>query len=395
METLTLTQLRQISVRAQRLCGPPAPPTPAGLLAVARALRAIQLDPISVVARSHQLVWFSRVGPYPLAALDHLLWHDRALFEYWAHCASIVLTEDYPIHANRMRAYARPTTSWGERRHAWVNQNAALKRALLRTLRLNGPTLSRDLTERGHAPTAWISTGWTSGRNITLMLDFLWQSGQIIVAGRAGLQKKWDLAERCLPAWTPRQRHPETQTTRLAVQHALRALGVATPRQIQNHFVRGRYPEFDKVWARLLTEGWAVPVRTPLKGQWFMPAEHLPWLAEPFAPRTVLLSPFDNLIADRARTAAIFGFDYRIEIYTPAAKRRFGYYVLPLLHGEALVARLDPTYDTATRTLTLNALHWEPGVNHDLAPVRAALTDLATFLGAQRVLAPTQPALTW
>lgn len=389
--SLTAAQARALFVRAQGLAGP-APafaPTSAGLLAAARALGCVQLDPISVVARSHQLVLFSRAGAYDLAALDQVLWEERSLFEYWAHCASLVLTEDYPVHAMRMRGYRSPrgpkSTAWGRRMRAWVQDNARLKRYVLTQIKKHGPLPSRALDEAGVAPRAWVSTGWTSGRNISRMLDFLWLSGQIMVAGREGVQRLWDLSERCLPAWAPRQRLTERAATGRAIATALQALGVATPRHIQNHFVRGRYPFFAEALADLVRAGRvrrATVAEWP--GEWYALADAEPPSA--LAPRTVLLSPFDNLIADRARTAQFFGFDFRIEIYTPAAKRRYGYYVLPILQGDRLIGRVDPALDRAAGVLTLHAVHAEPDAPRAAGPqVAAAITTLAAFLGAREI----------
>ncbi len=394
--SLTPQQARRLCLQAQRLHGPApaARPDAAALLDAVRALGCLQLDPISVVARSHQLVLFSRVGPYDLAELDRLLWRERALFEYWAHCASIVLTEDYPIHAVRMRAYLAPSapkqTAWGRRMRAWVQVNDRLRRGLLGALRRRGPLLSRDLEEDGPEPKAWVSTGWTSGRNVSQMLDYLWMSGQIMVAGRVNGQKLWDLAKRVLPEWTPRTRLTEREATRRAIEKSLQALGVATPRQIQYHFVRGCYPHFREALADLEQAG--ALQRAEIRdwpGEWFVHADALARLAEPSDQggiRTTLLSPFDNLIADRARARQFFGFDYKIEIYTPKARRRYGYYVMPILHGERLIGRLDPEMDRAAGRLTVHAVHAEPGAPRDAGPaVAGAVQSLAVFLGAREV----------
>lgn len=394
--TLTPQQARRLFLHAQCLHGPAsaARPDAAALLDAARALGCLQLDPINVVARSHQLVLFSRLGPYDLVELDRLLWRERALFEYWAHCASIVLTEDYPIHAVRMRAYLSPSapkqTAWGRRMREWVKVNDRLRRGLLGVLRRRGPMLSRDLEEDGLEPKAWVSTGWTSGRNVSQMLDYLWMSGQIMVAGRVNGQKQWDLAKRVLPEWTPRARLTEREATCRAIEKSLMALGVATPRQIRYHFVRGRYPHFPEALADLEQAGTIQRAEiSNWPGEWFIHASSLPWLdgsPDQYTTRTTLLSPFDNLIADRARTLQFFNFDYRIEIYTPKARRRYGYYVLPILHGERLIGRLDPEMDRAAGRLTIHAVHAEPGAPRDAGPaVARAVQSLADFVGAREV----------
>ncbi len=396
MITLTPRLARRLALTRQRLAGPP----PGSLLEVAQDLGCLQLDPLTVVARSHQLVLWSRAGLYRLAELDKLLWEERRLFEYWAHCASIVLTEDYPLYAAKMRHYPRADSDWGQRTRAWVKQNDKLRRYILAQLRRHGPLLSRDLEEEGQLAAGWVSTGWTSGRNVSSMLDYLWTSGKIMVAGRQGIQKVWDLTERCLPAWTPRQTLTERQVVRQAAQKSLRALGVGTARHIERHFIRGRYPGLNRVLAELQAEGQIQPVtiqagpRAPAwPGPWYIHTQDLPLLSAladgGWQPRTTLLSPFDNLICDRQRTAQLFDFDFRVEIYTPKAKRRYGYYVLPIVHGDQLIGRLDPELDREAGRLTINAVYAEPGAPKTRTAARAiaeVVENLAAFLEARQIV---------
>jgi hypothetical protein len=373
------------------------PADTSGLLEVVRDLGCLQLDPIGVVARSHQLVLFSRAGPYDLSHLDQLLWQERSLFEYWAHCASIVLTEDYPLYSPMMRAYPSGDSVYRQRAREWIAKNQELRRYILNRLRREGPLLSRDLEEDGLYPKAWVSTGWTSGRNISRMLDFLWIGGKIMVAGREGIQKRWDLTEHVLPEWTPRERLPEREVVRRAAQRSLRALGVATPRQIQYHFTRGRYPNLNRVLVELEAEGKIKRVEIRDSGQvwpgeWYIHADDEPLITE-YAirntePRTTLLSPFDNLICDRTRTRQLFNFDYTMEIYVPKHKRKYGYYVLPILHGDRFIGRVDPEMDREHERLIVNAVYAEPGAPATRAAggaVAGAIEDLAAFLGAREI----------
>jgi uncharacterized protein YcaQ len=399
MMEITATQARRLALTRQRLAGPRPASGPEGLLEVARDLGCVQLDPIRAVERTHHLVWFSRAGHYDRAHLDQILWQDRRLFEYWAHCASLVLTEDYPLHHLMMRRYPGRASVWAERTRQWIKDNARLRRYLLKEIRDHGPVPSRLLTEEGHDPDAWVSTGWTSGRNVSRMLDFLWLRGKIMVAGRAGGQKLWDLSERVLPAWTPRHRLSEREVVRRAAEKSLRALGVATPRHISFHFIRGRYPGLQPALADLERRGRIQRVRVHAEdgaawpGEWYVHAEDLSALAAladgAWQPRTTLLSPFDNLICDRARTKLMFGFDFTIEIYVPKPKRKFGYYVLPILHGDRLIGRVDPLMDRDLSRLHVNAVYAEPDAPRDPAAaqaVSAALHDLARFLGADDIV---------
>lgn len=406
MRTISPTLARRLAITRQRLAGPRPAPDAAGILELFRDLGCVQLDPINVVARSHLLVLWSRLGAYdPADGLDSLLWGERRLFEYWAHAASVVLTEDYPIHLAMMRAYARGDTGWEQRVRSWLEMNEALHRQVLTRLREEGPLLARQF--RDHAAEGWESTGWTNGRNVSRMLDILWRKGEIMVAGRSGLQKQWDLAERCLPDWTPREPWPGREVVRQAAQRSLRALGVAHPRHIVQHFTRGRYPDLAGVLADLEAEGRVEPVRIKegdrtWPGRWYVHADDLPLLERlaggEWAPRTTLLSPFDNLICDRLRTESLFRFSYRSEIYTPKDKRQYGYYVMPILHGDQLVGRLDPALDRKQRRLTIHAVHVEPEAPPagQIAPaVAQAVEELAAFLGATEVVYGSQLPAGW
>lgn len=390
MLTITPTTARRLAITAQRLAGPPAPNDSTGMLDVVRSIGCLQLDPISAVARSHTLVMFSRVGPYDEAHLESLRWKDRSLIEYWAHAASIVLTEDYPIHRLMMRNYPGRAST-----RAWVETNAHLRDHILRELTAKGPLPSRAFEDSSQE--GWHSTGWTSGRNVGQMLDYLWTHGDIMVAGRSGLQKLWDLTERVLPDWTPRDLLDEREVTRRSVQKAVRALGVGTVKQIKLHYTRGRYYELPSVLAELEKEKILHRVQIVDDGQawkdtWYIHADDLPLLERlesgDWQPRTVLLSPFDNLICDRKRTEQLFNFYYRIEIYVPKAKREYGYYVLPILHGDQIIGRIDPTMNRKDKVLHVHNVYAEPDapMTRDAGRAAAAATEqLAQFLGAKKI----------
>ena len=406
LRTLTPTQARRLAITRQRLAGERATPDTRGIMDVMRDLGCLQIDPISAVARSPLLVLWSRLGAYDPAHLDALLWRERKLFEYWAHCASIVLTEDYPIYHALMRNYATDDSPWDRRVRQWIADNDALRRTILARIRRDGPLPARELAEDGIAPQAWVSTGWTSGRNVGRMLDFLWMQGKIMVAGRNGLQKTWDLTERVLPAWTPREKWSGREIARRAAEQSLRALGVATARQIERHFIRGRYPGLQDVLAELESAGRIARVRIvengdAWKGEWYIHSDDAPQLerlTRDWQPRTTLLSPFDNLICDRARTNLLFDFDYTIEIYVPAAKRKYGYYVLPILHGDRLIGRIDPTMDRANQRLTINAVYAERDAPKSRQTARAiadAIEDLAGFLGAKEIVYTRRVPAAW
>jgi uncharacterized protein len=379
---------RRLAINAQRLAGPRPPATAEGLLEVARAIRCIQLDAVGVVGAPTQLlVPFSRVGPYDRALLDRLMFEDRTLFHYFAHAASLVLTEDFPIHSGSMRPYQDRTDTWGKRIHSWIEDNRDLRDQILEQIGTRGPLRSRDFPNT--ARTDWRSSGWTEGRSVNRMLDFLWVEGVLTVAGRAGQERLWDLSERWFPEWTPRETLTPEQRSDRAVQHSLRALGVATARHVSQYFLRahqrGRFYDLPGSLARLTASGAVLPVKVAgWKGDWYLHRDSLPLLDAAWQPRTVLLSPFDNLIADRQRTRQLFEFDYTIEIYVPEAKRKRGYYAMPILAEDRLIGTVDPRFDRASLTLVVNAVVLEPGERFTDAAGRA-VADLARFVGAEKV----------
>lgn len=394
LRTIDRSTARRLAITVQRLAGTPPRSSPKAVLGVIRSIRCVQLDPIAVVARSPLLVVGSRVSGFDPKHLDRLLWRDHSVYEYWAHAASIVLSEDHPIHAWYMRQYLRDDGSaWNRRRLDWMAANAKLKRSVLAQVRRDGPVLARRISG-GLTGESWRSSGWTNERNVDRMLGFLWASGRVMVAGREGIQKLWDLTERVLPADAPRERLSDLEVTRRAVDRSLRGLGVGTAKHIKSHFTRDRYPELTRVLAEFERTGRIERVvvahdGAPMPGTWYVHGDDMPVLERiergRWEPRATMLSPFDNLIADRARAELLFDLSYRMEIYVPKAKRRYGYYSMPVLDGDRFVARVDPAMDRANGRLLIRAVHAEPDVRTTIEsgrPVAGAVRDLASWLGA-------------
>jgi uncharacterized protein len=326
---VTVEEARRIAIRAQCLDG-----RAKGVLSTARRLGLLQLDPISVVAPPQHLVLWSRLGPFDTAELDRLLWKQRKLVEWDAFLYPV---EDLPLLKALMRRRDRPLDL---RIIAWIKEHAAFRRYVLKELRERGPLLSREIED---APDHRREDHrWWGQRKMGLMLECLAARGEVAVVGRQGKQRLWDLAER----W-----YPETET--VPVPKALRLIEEKRFRAVGVRLERGRTLAHPDV-----QDG-------------------------PVPERTTFLSPFDRLIHDRDRLEALWGFRYRLEMYVPAAKREYGYYVLPILHGDRVVGRIEPVFDRREKVLRVNGLWWERGEKP--VDLDEPLASLAAFLGAETV----------
>jgi uncharacterized protein YcaQ len=378
---LSRGRARRLAVTGQLLAAPRA----SSLVETVHRLGMVQMDPTSVVARTEHLVLWSRLGRgFRVAELERLLWRDRELFEYRAHILPIA---DLPMHRISMRRYPHDDLTRHAYVRAWLRANDAFVRSVLGELRRRGPLRARDLENR--AAEGWQTGGWNDeGQSVPMLLDILWFQGRVMIVGRDGQQRVWDLAERSLPAPNGR---PGLEATQELAARQLRARGIDRIERIGMLF-DGPPPGRTEAIDRLTRSGVIVPIEIDgLSGRW---VTHRDLLDSTFRGRTTLLSPFDDLIADRDRTEQLFDMRFRLEIYVPKVKREFGYFVLPILRGDRLVGRIDPAFDRRASVLRVHAVHSQPDARPDDWPAaRRSIEELASWLGAGEVLWPELPAV--
>jgi uncharacterized protein len=357
---LTKSQARRIAVRAQLLDAP----RPTELLALVRQLTLLQIDPTAAIAPSADLVAWSRLGSaYQPAHLQQALEQDRTLFE---HNALVRPMSDVGL-------YLAGAADWPphERTRNWLRANERFRRDILDLLGSSGPLSSRDIPDTSAVP--WASTGWTNNRNVTQMLECLMLRGEVAIAGRVGRERLWDVPERVYPSDVVVPSGEEAE--RIKNERRLAALGIARKK------------------------GTAMPVEPAVVGDAGEPAvvegTKGEWRVDPalvgddFEGRTALLSPFDRLVHDRFRAQELFDFEYTLEMYKPAAQRRWGYFALPILHGERLVGKVDAVADRKASVLRVHAIHEDVKSTRAVSrAVQAELEDLASWLGLGGVVTP-------
>jgi len=375
LTTVSLAEIRRRVVEAQGYASRPRSGTAAEVLAAVRRAGCIQLDSVSTVDRSHRIALGARVGAYPEHAVSRLVRTGR-LFEFWAHEACLLPVEDYPMHRWRMAKFADA--------HPWrgdvLAREPELTRQVLARIAECGPLGSRHFEGSG-------AGGMWNWKPAKIVLEALHSAGRLAIAGRDGFQRLYDLPERVLPAEVLNGGPPPSEDAfiRWATLRGVEARGALTEAAVAEMWRLGGgaarvRPHADALVAegalrRLEVEDGKAPV--------LVPASVEPGGA---VPPAVLLSPFDNLVWDRAFLERVFGFKHVIEIYKREHERVYGYYVLPLLRRDRLVGRADLKHDRAEGVLRVKAFHPEPGVRGDVgATLDAALVRLARILGAADV----------
>jgi len=334
---------------------------PTDLVELVRHLTLLQIDPTAAIAPSADLVAWSRLGStYGPDDLKHALEQDRTLFE---RDALVRPMSDLGVHLAGASGFPDH-----ERSRAWFRDNDRFRRDVLKLLRTSGPLASRDIPDTCSVP--WASTGWTHNRNVTQMLEFLMMRGEVAISGRVGRERLWDLPERVYPPDVVVPTVEEAE--RIKNERRLASLGVAR--------TKGTKMPIEPIH---VGDAGAPAAVEGTKGEWRVdPAR----LGEDFEGRTALLSPFDRLVYDRTRAVELFDFEYTLEMYKPADKRRWGYFALPILHGDRLVGKLDATADRKASVLRVNAIHEGVRFTRAMAKaVQAELDELASWLGLRRV----------
>ena len=368
---LTREQARRIAVRAQLL----ARERPHGLVETVRRLWLVQLEPTNAVAPTADLVLWSRLGssydPQDLRdALD-----EQRLIELRG---TVRAADDIGLFRAEMDAWPGPPPlkDWQEDIAEWLDDNAACHHDVLDRLRADGPLPLSELPDTCVRP--WRSSGWNNNRNVTMLVGLLVQRGEVAAVGGEGRDRRWDLAERVYPD-AP---YPDLETAaRVRDERRLASLGLARPRA---YGMPGEPLSVGQAGEPATVEG--------VRGVWRVDPAQLTALDEPFEGRAALLSPFDRLLSDRKRMGEVFEFEYVLEMYKPAAQRRWGYYALPVLYGDRLVGKLDATADRAAGVLRVHALHEDADFSPAMTDaVDAEIEALAQWLGLDVEHGPAPP----
>jgi uncharacterized protein len=354
---------------------PDRPAVKADILEAIRRMGVLQIDTIHVVARSPYLVLWSRLGDYRPEWLDELL-IERALFEYWSHAMCFLPIEDFPLYRRRMLDAIENHTSPEKWAVKFIHENPEVMERVRTHLREKGAVRSAEFENKNRP-----AGGWWNWKEEKDALEAMLFTGEVMIARRQNFQRVYDLRERVLPGWDDANAALTEEVRRSLTLRAVYALGVAFPSWVPDYF---RQPKSGIAqWLKALAvEGLLLPVEVDgFKGTAYVHPERLDLLDEAAEGRreptlTTLLTPFDPLVWDRQRARELFNFDYLIECYTPAAKRRYGYFSLPILQRGRLIGRLDPKAHRAQGIFEVKALHLEPGVevNEEL------ITDLAGSL---------------
>jgi uncharacterized protein YcaQ len=395
---LPLRAVTALFLERQHLTRPRSGPlTARRLVQFVEDVGGLQMDSINVLERAHYLTLWSRFGPYDRVALDRLVYGRRLLLEYWAHAACLVPTSMLPWWRRAMLDYRSRHTGWSR----WLRSNPKLVAEVKAAVQSNGPMSNGDFAARRARAG---KGGWWSWQPFQHALHHLWMTGALTVHSRRHFQKRFDLLERALPSVVDVTPVTAEEFTRWHIERSLHALGAATDADLAGYLTFPRFMSAARrvALAAMLERGEVQEIDVDgARVRWLALTRDLPALARagrrPPSRGTTLLAPFDSLLWYRDRVARLFGFQYRIEVYTPGHQRVHGYYTLPILHDGELIGRVDAKTHRAEGRLEVRHVHFEPwfvagatppsgGARLDQAAALAGLADalrsLATFVGA-------------
>lgn len=399
IETITtpLEAVKRLTVRKQFLAGN----IPTGsfndkLKSIIRNIGYIQWDPVTIVAPSHLISIWSRIGKFDWSELDKMMWKDKEVLFHWTPIAWLVLAEDYPIFYSLMTSYPNSMrkgwASHAESASKFLKSHHEMKLKVLNRLK-EGPAETGQFKD--YSLKKKNSDGWGSGNEVTEMLFHLQMTGEVMVVGHSGNQNLWDLTDNFLPQSVERKIFPVVELEESTAIRAMRALGVSAEHDIYRYFVRGRYSNVKGTIRKLVEDRKAVKVK--IEGEhkakeYYILSEDIKTLdaiiSDKWEPRLSLISPFDNVITLRDRTQKIFNFNYILEQFVPKEKRKYGTYVLPILWGSNLVGRIDAKFEKEQKTLNILRVYAEPGFENETIigeKLACRVEDFADFLGADKV----------
>ena len=379
--------VRTVALHAQGLTAPlgqTPPPTLETIYNLVKRLACVQIDTLQMVHRSQYLVLWSRLGSYAPGDFDRLIYDpgERRLFEYWAHAASIIPLEAYRFYLPRMVWYQNARETWNTR---WLQRdgNEGLVQTVLERAQRQGALRAADFDNpKGKGGTWW---DWKPAKRA---LEHLYDTGELMIAGRKSFQRIYDLRERVLPGSIDQREPTSEEANRHFVEQSALALGICKPEQLATYYYM-KQRDLKPVLQMLLTEGMLVSVRAALGNgrdyEMVVHRQNLPLLEQASdgalaAQRTSFLSPFDNLFWAQGRDLQLWDFRKALEAYTPAHKRVYGYFCLPILHHDRLVGRFDPKLERKNRLLRIKALYLEPGVYPEEELVAGAASAMRDFL---------------
>jgi uncharacterized protein YcaQ len=393
--SLSLAEARRLALASQGFGVRPKSVSADHIRGLASRLHAFQIDSVNVVARAHYVPAFARLGHYPMAALDALTYEKRDLFEYWGHAASLIPVSLYPLFRYRMHR---------EHAEAYLrSEGGSYARGVLEEVRERGALGAGDLAEPRRKAGKWWA--WGDGKTV---LEYLFASGLLAIAGRRQFERLYDLTERVIPREVLDRPAPSSEDSMKELMYlSAQACGVGTLKDFAYYLhvdnwrdrmnpdrwfgdpattpTRRSKPIAARLARELIDEGRLIPAEVE---SWTEAAYVVPGAKPPGSMHArAVVTPFDSLCWDRARLKRLFGMDYTIEIYTPAPKRIYGYYVMPFLLGDTFVGRLDLKSDRKTGTLVVQGAYVEPGHDADrIAPdLNEELSLMASWLGLERV----------